>query len=92
MYAEFTITSKDIRVGGLTIQVSEHLAGGKLGVKMGNTVFISPAMWNLMIHSEGQELITLLSNIGLVILDDCSKDMLMDQLEIDPVVWRVPGS
>jgi hypothetical protein len=52
---------------GFEIRVADYLKGSKKAVRQGNTIFVSPAMWDLMKHASDQaELEHLLSKIELV--------------------------
>lgn len=52
-------------VVGLRVEVSQFLVGFKHGFCDGRTVLVSPAMWDLMRHAEGDELERLLKAIPL---------------------------
>lgn len=51
---------------GFYIQVSQALRGSKRAVRMGDTIFLSPAMYELAKAAEGEELKRLLGQIPLL--------------------------
>lgn len=50
----------------LSIQESPVLAGGKRAVRMGNTLYVSPAMFDLMRHANPEELRRLMESIEMI--------------------------
>lgn len=58
-----------IPLHALPIAVSTHMAGTKKAVKMNGTVYVSPAMHDLIRHAEGDELRRILEAIPLLDLD-----------------------
>ena len=53
-------------LAGFGLAVSEHLRGSKRAVKSGDTIYVSPAMYDLIRHAEGEELRRLLVSIPLL--------------------------
>lgn len=51
---------------GFRVQVSEHMVGAKLAVRIGDTIHVSPAMWALMDGASPEELERLLAAIPLL--------------------------
>jgi hypothetical protein len=59
-------------LAGLSIKVSQLLAGSKRAFKQGGTVYVSPAMYDLIRNADEAELRHLLANIRLVEIPDVS--------------------
>lgn len=57
-------------LAGLRVEVCRYLAGSKRGLRMGQTVYVSPAMFDLIRHAEGDELRTLLEAIEVVTIPE----------------------
>lgn len=55
---------------GLSVQVSQSLAGSKKAIRQGNTVYVSPAMHDLMKHADQDELRLLLEKIEMVTIPE----------------------
>lgn len=55
---------------GFNVEVSRHLVGSKKAIRQGNTIFVSPAMFDLMKHATQQELQFLLSKIEMFTIPD----------------------
>lgn len=56
---------------GIPIQVSQHMTGSKRALRFGNgPIILSPAMYELVRHAEGDELARLLAAIPLLQLPD----------------------
>ena len=53
-------------IDGFRIQVSNHLQGSKRAIKMGNSICVSEAMWQLMKNADQCELQHLLSKIEVL--------------------------
>lgn len=53
-------------LNGFKVQVAAHLAGSKKAVEMGGTIFVSPAMYDLLSHADEVELRRLLEAIEMV--------------------------
>lgn len=53
-------------LNGFEIRQASVLAGGKKAVKMGRVVYVSPAMYALMVGASGDELERLLGKIEVV--------------------------
>lgn len=51
---------------GFRIVVSSALTGGRSAIQQGRTIFVSPAMYDLMSHAEPDELERLLRAIRVV--------------------------
>lgn len=80
---------------GLSVCVSKHLAGSKRGVRQGNTVYVSPAMYDLMKHADPDELKLLLEKIEVVTIPEMRFDLPMttqppraDEFARDVKPWR----
>lgn len=50
--------------------VSRWLTGSKRAFREGNRIYVSPAMWELLTHAEGEELMRLLRAIEYVELPE----------------------
>lgn len=57
---------------GLRLVVSNGLAGSKRALLIGDTVHLSPAMYELMSHAEGEELMRLLKAIEVIEMPRCA--------------------
>ena len=55
---------------GLSVQVSQSLVGFKRAFRQGNTVYVSPAMFDLIKHADPDELRTLLEQIMVLTIPD----------------------
>lgn len=56
-------------VNGYTVTVRDSLAGAKNAVRYGDTLYVSPAMWELLRFAEGPEdLAFILKNIPVAVL------------------------
>lgn len=56
-------------IDGIAVAVSPSLTGSKTAVRQGNTIIVSPAMWDLLKNAEGpDELAFLMNNITVVTL------------------------
>lgn len=56
-------------IDGITVAVSPVLTGAKTAVRQGNTIIVSPAMWELLKNAEGpDDLAFLMNNITVVTL------------------------
>lgn len=55
---------------GLKIAVSSVLAGGKRAVRMGDTVYVSPAMYDLIKSADEKELRLLLEKIEMITIPE----------------------
>jgi hypothetical protein len=52
---------------GFNVKVAKYLAGGKTALKVGDTIFVSPAMHDLISHAEDSDALKLLfENIKLL--------------------------
>ena len=51
---------------GFRVAVSSALAGRKFAIKQGDTVYVSPAMYDLMSHADEAELERLLGAIRVI--------------------------
>jgi hypothetical protein len=56
----------DRNLNGLSVEVSRHLVGSKKAFRQGNTIYVSPAMYDLIKHAAEDELRTLLERIEVV--------------------------
>jgi hypothetical protein len=50
------------QVNGFTVTVRDSLAGAKFAYRYGQTLFVSPAMWELLRGAEGPEELTFVLN------------------------------
>ncbi|HUT88698.1 MAG TPA: hypothetical protein VMY37_04330 [Thermoguttaceae bacterium] len=55
---------------GVSVQVSPWLEGMKKAVRFGETIYVSPAMWDLLSHANPAELEHLVANIPVLDLGD----------------------
>ena len=55
---------------GFKIQSNIYMAGSKKAIRQGDTIHVSPAMYDLISHAEGEELNRLLESIPLLNLPD----------------------
>jgi hypothetical protein len=55
---------------GFEVHVNPVLAGGKKAVRQGNRMYVSPAMYDLISHAEGDELESLLKSIECVTIPE----------------------
>lgn len=55
---------------GLAVEVATSLAGSKRAVRMGRTLYVSPAMYDLIRHAEWAELERLLAAIPCLTLPE----------------------
>jgi hypothetical protein len=53
-------------LGGFTVAVCSALVGGKKAIIQGRTVYVSPAMFDLMMYANEEELKRLLNSIEAV--------------------------
>lgn len=60
------IENTDFPLYGVPIHVNETLVGSKVAIWMQNGVHVSPAMFDLMKHSEGDELESVLKAIQVI--------------------------
>jgi hypothetical protein len=51
---------------GYRVAVSSALVGSKRAIRMGDTIYVSPAMYDLMKHADQEELQRLLAAIPLL--------------------------
>ncbi len=51
---------------GLRVIVLETMAGAKRAVQTGSRLYVSPAMWDLISHSDGEELAAMLRRISVL--------------------------
>lgn len=63
------------------IEVTEHLAGCKKAVRLGEVVYVSPAMYSLMKDSTPEELAHLLKHLRVVNMGE------FDPLKMEPLPW-----
>lgn len=79
---------------GLGISVSQHLVGSKKAIRQGNTIYVSPAMYDLIKHANPDELKTLLEQIAVLTIPEISFALPMTttpgmSLDSDPMFdWR----
>ena len=67
---------------GLAVRVAPWMVGAKVAVQKGATLFVSPAMWELVRHADGDELQRLLSAISVFVMEP------LPQLPLAPTLFR----
>jgi hypothetical protein len=73
---------------GFDVQASASLAGSKRAVRMGRTIYVSPAMYDLICHAKGAELERLLGAIRCLKLPE--PPSIFDPLPMTTNPWDRP--
>jgi len=65
---ENSVMNLDLEYPGLEFVKSDKMVGQKVAVRIGDTAYVSPAVYDLFMHSNDQELHHLLANLEVIII------------------------